>query len=215
MHTLQSITRSQFFLDFNLKYTNISNLLVWHDFKFAELTEAEVKTLKAKMLQLPPMSMDVFQDIIENIDEDYPFSLSPKIILFLLVVMGIFIIALEVIPILYKRRATLSSSTVKNMIKLVPSVADHTPSLDSLLPMLSELAHSRVDSQATPTTPHQATVDKLAFLTPSISITGLQTTQYHYLHSLHSQILASLRDHRTRPQNQGTILWRIQLNLSL
>ena len=51
--TFQSITRSQFFLEFNLKYTNISNFLVWYDFKFAELTEAEVKTLKAKMLQLP------------------------------------------------------------------------------------------------------------------------------------------------------------------
>ena len=43
----QSITRSQFFLEFNLKYTNISNFLVWYDFKFAHLTEAEVKTLKA------------------------------------------------------------------------------------------------------------------------------------------------------------------------
>ena len=70
MATLQSITRSQFFLDFNLKYTNISNLFVWYDFKFAEITEAEVKTLKAKMLQLPPMPMDMFENIIENIDED-------------------------------------------------------------------------------------------------------------------------------------------------
>ena len=33
------------------------------------------------MLQLPPMSMDMFDNIIDNIDEDYPFSLSPKIIL--------------------------------------------------------------------------------------------------------------------------------------
>ena len=90
--------------------------------------------------------------------------------------MGIFIIALGVILIWYKRRATLSSSTVKNLIKLVPSLADHTPSLDSLLPMLSELAHFRAESQATPTTPHQATVDKLAFLTPSTSVTGLHTT---------------------------------------
>ena len=94
MATLQSITRSQFFLDFNLKYTNISNFLVWYDFKFTELTEAEVKTLKAKMLQLPPMPLDMFEDIIENIDEDYCFSLSPKILLILFVVMGIFIIAL-------------------------------------------------------------------------------------------------------------------------
>ena len=81
MATLQSITRSQFFPDFNFKCTNISNFLVWYDFKFAELTEAEIKTLKAKMLQLPPMPMDMFENIIENIDVDYPFSLSPKIML--------------------------------------------------------------------------------------------------------------------------------------
>ena len=28
--TLQSITRSQFFLDYNLNYTNVSNFLVWY-----------------------------------------------------------------------------------------------------------------------------------------------------------------------------------------
>ena len=174
--TLQCITRSQFFFDFNLKYTNISNFLVWSDFKFAELTEAEVKTLTTKILQLPPMSMDMFENIIENIDEDYPFSFSPKIILILLVVMGIFIIALGMIFIWYKRKATPSSSTVGNLVKLVPSLADNTPSLDSLLPMLSKLAPSRTDSRATPTTSHHATSDKLTFLTPSTSITGLHTT---------------------------------------
>ena len=35
MATLQSITRSQFFFDFNLKYIKISNFLVWYDFMFA------------------------------------------------------------------------------------------------------------------------------------------------------------------------------------
>ena len=76
--------------------------------------ETEIKTLKTKILQLPPMSMDMFDNIIENIDEDYPFSLSPKIILTLLVVMGICVTALGMILIWYKRKATLSSSTVGN-----------------------------------------------------------------------------------------------------
>ena len=76
-------------------YTNISNFLVWYDFKFDELIETEVKTLKSKILQLPPMSMDMLENIVDNIDEDYPFSLSPKITLILLVVMGIFTIALR------------------------------------------------------------------------------------------------------------------------
>ena len=174
--TLQSITRSQFFLDFNLKYTNISNFLVWYNFNFAELTEAKVKKLKTKILQLPSMSMDMFENTIEYIDEDYPFSLSPKIILILLVVVCICIIALGIIFIWYKRKATLSSSTVGNLVKLVPSLDDNTPSLDSLLPIISELAPSRTESQATPTTSHQAAADKLTFLTPSTSITGLHTT---------------------------------------
>ena len=62
--TLQSITRSQFFLDFNLKYTNISNFLVWYDFKFAELAETEANALKTKLLQLPPMSMYMFEKLL-------------------------------------------------------------------------------------------------------------------------------------------------------
>ena len=65
--------RSQFLLDYNLKYTNINNFFVWYNFKLAELTEAEVKTLKAKMLQLPPMPMEIFEETVKNIDEGYPF----------------------------------------------------------------------------------------------------------------------------------------------
>ena len=120
--------------------------------------------------------MDMFEDIFENIDEDYPFSLSPKIILILLVVMGICIIALGMILIWYKRKTTLSSSTVANLVKLVPSLAGNTPSLDSLLPMLSELSSSKTNLQTTTTTEHQAAANKLTSLTPSTFITRLQTT---------------------------------------
>ena len=121
MATLKLIARSQFFLDFNFNYTNVSNFLVWYNFKFAKLTETEIKTLKTKMLQLPPMSMDMFDNITDNIDVNYPFSLSPKIILTLLVVVGICVIALGIILIWYKRKATLSSSTIGNLVKLLPS----------------------------------------------------------------------------------------------
>ena len=121
--------------------------------------------------------MDMFGNIIENIDKDYPFSLSPKIILTLLVVVGICVTALGMILIWYKRKSTLSFSTIGNLVKLVPSLAGNTPSLDSLLPMLSELASSRTKSQTTPTTTsHQAADDKLTFLTPSTLIPKLQAT---------------------------------------
>ena len=95
--TLQSVTRSQFFLEYNFNYTNVTNFLVWYKSDFAKLTNEEIKTLKAKVLKLPTMSMEIFDNVLENIDEDYPFLLSPKLILVLLVSVGICVIAIGVI----------------------------------------------------------------------------------------------------------------------
>ena len=41
--TLQSVTHSMFFLEYNTKYTNISQYLVWFKFTFAQLTPEETK----------------------------------------------------------------------------------------------------------------------------------------------------------------------------
>ena len=141
--TLQSITRSQFFLECNFNYTNVSNFLVWYKLDFAKLTNKEIEALKAKMLKLPTMSMELFDNVLENIDEDYPFSLSPKLILALLITMGICVIAIGIIFIWYKRKTSLTSSTVGNLIKLVPTLNEKIPTLNSLLPILSELIPSQ------------------------------------------------------------------------
>ena len=42
MATLQSIMRSQFFLECNFNYTNVSNFLVWYRSDFAKLTNEEI-----------------------------------------------------------------------------------------------------------------------------------------------------------------------------
>ena len=60
MATLQSITSSQFFLEYNLNYTNVSNFLVWYKSDVAKLRNKEIEMLKAKMLKLPTMSMELF-----------------------------------------------------------------------------------------------------------------------------------------------------------
>ena len=175
--TLQSITRFQFFLDYNFNYTNVSNFLVWYILNFAKLTDAKIKTLKAKVLQLPTMSMDMFDNVLENIDENYPFSLSPKLILALLISVGICVIVLGVIFIWYKRKTTLTTSTMGDLIKLVPSLDDDTPSLNSLLPILSELTSSKTETKITPTTVsnlHQTTPDELTI--PPVLIPRLQVT---------------------------------------
>ena len=95
--TLQSVTRSQFFLEYNFNYTNVSNFLVWYKSDFAKLTNEEIETLKAKVLKLPTMSIEMFDNVLENIDENYPLSLSPTLILTLLVSMGVCVIALGII----------------------------------------------------------------------------------------------------------------------
>ena len=118
------------------------------------------------------MSMDMFDNILHNIDEDYPFTLSPKLIFTLLVTVGICMIALGIIFIWYKKKTTLSSSTMGNLIKLVPSLADNTPLLDSLLPILSELTSSMTRTTPTTATLHQTTSDEL--ISPPVLVPKLQ-----------------------------------------
>ena len=137
--TMQSITRSQFFLEYNFNYTNVSNFIVWYKTDFINLTKEEIESLKAKVLKLPTMSMDIFDKTLETIDEQYPFTLSPKLILALLIVTGICFIVFGILFIWYKRKTTLATSTIGNLSKLIPSLTEKKPSLNSLLPILSEL----------------------------------------------------------------------------
>ena len=141
--TLQSITISQFFLEYNFNYTNVSNFLVWYKSDFAKLTNKEIETLKAKVLKLLTMSMELFDNILVNINENYPFSLSPKLILDLLISVGICVIAIGIIFIWYKRKTSLTSSMVGNLMKPVPSLNEKIPTMNSLLPILSELTSSQ------------------------------------------------------------------------
>ena len=121
----------------------MSNFLIWYKSDFAKLRTKEIEILKAKMLKLPTMSMDLFDNVLENIDENYPNSLSPKLILALLVLTGVCMIAIGIIFIWYKRKTSLTSSMVGNLIKLVPSLYEKIPTLNSLLPILSELTPSQ------------------------------------------------------------------------
>ena len=138
--TMQSVTRSQFFFEYNFNYTNMSNFLKWCKTNFASLTSDEIKTLKAKMLKLPTMSMDIFNKVLGNIDENYPFSISPKIILALLILVGLCTIVIGILFLWYKRKTSFTSSTMGNLLNLIPSLIEKIPTLDSLLPILVERA---------------------------------------------------------------------------
>ena len=138
--TIQSITCSQFFLNYNFNYTNASKFIIWHKTNFATLTPHEITTLKAKMLKLPTMPMDIFKKTLKNIDENYPFSLPPILILSLLITVGIGTLIVCILFIWYKRKTSHTTSIVNNLLKLIPSLKEEIPNVDSLLPILAERA---------------------------------------------------------------------------
>ena len=45
--TMLSLTRSQFFLDYNFQYTNVSNFVVWYKTDFAALNKDEINLFKS------------------------------------------------------------------------------------------------------------------------------------------------------------------------
>ena len=138
---MQSFTRSQFFLDYNFQYTNVSKFVAWYKTNFTTLTKEEITSLKAKIMKLPTMPMDIFDKTLETIDENYPFSLSPKLILALFIATGVSFVIFAILFIWYKRKTTLATSTVGHLHKLIPSLKEKQTSLSSLLPIFSEFVH--------------------------------------------------------------------------
>ena len=78
---MQSLTRSQFFLQYNFKYIKMSTFIVFQNLTMAELTPDEKAQLKSKVKLLEPMNMDLLNQKLQLINEDYPLSLPPWAIL--------------------------------------------------------------------------------------------------------------------------------------
>ena len=189
--TMQSLTRSQFFLDYNFQYTNVSNFVVWYKTDFATLTNEEITTLKAKIMKLPTMPMDIFDKTLETINENYPFTLSPKLILALLILIGVCFIVFGILFIWYKRKTTLAASTVGHLHTLIPSLKEKQPTLSSLLPIFSEFVHPNVSTKPETTnaaSQQSPTRDKHSKpeMVPRRHTKSYQTEQW--LHHLHHQL---------------------------
>ena len=115
-------------------------------------------------MKLPTMPMDIFDRTLERIDENYPFSLSPKLILALLILAGVCFIVIGILFIWYKRKTTFATS-----------LKEQKPSLNSLLPILNGTAGSQKspptrDEQSLPVMVphcHHTKSNKLKMATPS------------------------------------------------
>ena len=159
------------------------------------------------MLKLPTMLMDIFKKTLGNIDKNYPFSLSPKLILALLVLTGVCTIVIGILFIWYKRKTSFTSSTMGNFFKLIPSLKEKIPTLDSLLPILSELAPSQNTKNALTTVavPQllQTPPDELVLppvLVPKLQLEKPPTTISVPYHTSHMDPLPSTStDYKSKP----------------
>ena len=95
--TMQSVTRSMFFLHYNHKYKNMSQYLVWLQISSTVLTEKEKQQLQKKLKFLDPMPMQEFEKELEQIDTKYPFSMPTGLQLSVQIIVGIFFIIIIVI----------------------------------------------------------------------------------------------------------------------
>ena len=198
--TMQSVTQSQFFLAYNFNYTNMSNFLIWHKTNFATLTNDEIKTLKAKMLKLPTMSMDIFNNVLGNIDENYPFSISPKIILALLILVGLCTIVIGILFLWYKRKTSFTSSTMGNLLNLIPSLKEKIPTLDSLLPILAECAFLQYTNALTTIAVPQQPQPSTPALMPKLQIPKPQpVVPYHATPMEPLPLTSATTDYQSEP----------------
>ena len=90
--TMQSLTRSQFFLQYNLQYVKMSSFVIFHEMTFEHLTPDELTDLCAKVQTLEPMNMQLFNAKLQLIDEKYPLTIPPWVTLGGQVISGAFIL---------------------------------------------------------------------------------------------------------------------------
>ena len=89
---MQSLTRSQFFLQYNLQYVKMSSFVVFREMTFEQLTTDELVDLHAKVQTLEPMNMKLFHEKLKLIDENYPLTIPPWVTLGGQVISGAFIL---------------------------------------------------------------------------------------------------------------------------
>ena len=121
------------------------------------------------------MPMEIFKKVLGNIDEKYPFTLSPKLILALLVDTGLCIVIMGILFIWYRRKTSFTSSTMGNILKLIPSLKEKIPTLDSLLPKSSErVPQNAKNALMTVTVPQQPQTPLDELILPPILVPKLQ-----------------------------------------
>ena len=114
-----------FFLNYNTKYTNITQYLVWIKLSFTQLTPEEADWLKGKLQLMPAMPMNEFEKELELIDTNSTFSIPTGLQLSFQIVVGLFFLAIFIIGIwLYCKHKSWIGG-LWNLISKVPDLLWH------------------------------------------------------------------------------------------
>ena len=84
--TMDIPERTTFFLKFNDKYQNIASYGIWSHITYEKLTPEEIDELGIKLSEFPSMTLNHLKHRIKHLDDKYPWSMHPNILLVMLLV---------------------------------------------------------------------------------------------------------------------------------
>ena len=135
--------------------------------------------------------------------------MSSKLILALLVLTGLCTIVIGMFFIWYKRKTSFTTATIGNLLKLIPSLKEKIPTLDSLLPILSEQAPSQNAENAlnTVTVPQQPQPPPDELILPPMLVLKLKmnkpptnaTVPYHTTNMEPLPSTSTATDYKSKP----------------
>ena len=109
--TMDIPERTTYFLTFNEQYQNISSYGIWAHITYDQLTKEEIDEFGIKLSEFPPMTLNHLRHRIKHIDDKYPWSMSPNILLAILLIallMGLVVVGYFLYR-MYKVRSHLRS----------------------------------------------------------------------------------------------------------
>ena len=168
--TMQSLTRSQFFLNYNFQYIKMSSFVVFREMTFAQLTPKELANLQAKIQTLEPMDMKLFNEKLKLIDENYPLTLPPWIILSGQVISGAFILTEITLMVWFclKHRKSMTI-LLKIALPLTRKIQNDPKTIEHLVQQAEELVTTLAPPEPPPRPPVTTTESAVTTSKPTTS----------------------------------------------
>ena len=213
--TFQSVTHSQFFLKYNLRYENLTTFVVFFPIKQYELTEQDKTKLCAKVSMLEPMPMGLFEQELTCIDEDYPYTLPILVMSTLLMgsISGTLVILGVVIAFCLKHRKRIAliwkfSTMIVGKLRDNPNLLPHLMSTAQRL--LSNVDCPPPPPPARPETPPEPLTSshepKVCWMTSHCTLQYLQQAaqELYAQGQLKAKPLASYLHHKKQREQVDT-----------